>query len=105
MNAGLLTEQITFLVPTKTKDEYGAASVTTYTPTTTTRARVKYLSGNKGTDNQEISYNYTLEIQIRHYHQINEDYLIEYNGKKYFIISIDRTIKDQITITAETYNE
>ena len=105
MRAGLLTEEITFLRPTKQLDEYGSEVGNTYTPVITTRARIKYNNGSKVNADEEIFYFYNLEIIIRSYHQIQNDYLIEYKGEKYYIISQDSTLKDQITITAGKYNE
>ena len=105
MRAGLLTEEITVLQPQKTIDAYGSKSATQYVPLFTTKARVRYLKGQKETANQEVILYYTLEIIVRSYHMILDDYLIEYKGERYYIIAQDKTQKDQITLIVGKYNE
>lgn len=105
MRAGLFKEEIKFLAPTTTRDGYGAKVITEYAPVITTRARIKYNNGSKVTENNEVYLYYTLTITVRSYHTILDDYLIEYNGHRYYIISKDTTQPDQIAITAGVVNE
>lgn len=106
IRAGLLNEIIQILTPTSTVNEFGEL-VQTYNVSYTTRARVSHDSGTRSNENNEIFYNYSKTFTVRSYVPVNEFDLIQYNSKKYRIISIDDRIKqnnDKLIIT-ELINE
>lgn len=99
--AGLLNEVITILTPTSNVNEFGE-KVQTYSIRFTTRARVEHDSGTRSNENNEIFYSYQKSFTVRSYVPVNEFDLIQYNGKKYRITSIDDRIKthnDKLIIT------
>lgn len=99
--AGLLNEVITILTPTSNVNEFGE-KVQTYSIRYTTRARVEHDSGTRSNENNEIFYSYQKSFTVRSYVPVNEFDLIQYNGKKYRITSIDDRIKthnDKLIIT------
>lgn len=105
MRAGLLTEEVTFLQPIKTTDDYGSLAITSYTPLFTTKANVKFMNGQREVQNQEIVWDVALQVKVRSYHQIDNDYLVEYDNVKYYIVSIDRTQKDVTTLILHKYDD
>lgn len=99
--AGLLNEVINILTSTSTVNEYGE-KVQTYNVTYTTRARVEHNSGTRSTDNNEIFYSYQKTFTVRSYVPVTEFDLIEYDNKKYRIITIENRVKeynDKLIIT------
>ena len=77
MQAGLLTETINIYNPSITTNEYG-----------------------------ETIQNYTKTFHIRYYVNINENMLIEWQNKKYRILSIEELRKwNEKVITGELINE
>lgn len=91
--AGLLNEIINILSPTYTVNEFGE-KVQSYKVTYTTRARVEHTNGNRNNENGEIFYSYQKAFTVRSYVPVNEYDLVEYNSKKYRVITIDNRVKD-----------
>lgn len=88
----------------KVKDEYGAVSES-YATVYTLKAGVKNMSGTKAISNDEIFNTSTLQFTTW-YRTINDSDRIEYNSKKYKILSINEIgFKEGLTITAELINE
>ncbi len=105
MRAGLLTEQITFQVSEVVKDSFGA-TVRQWRNILTTRANVTYDSGYRANENNEIVYGNSITFTARYYHQITEQMVIMWHGKKYRILSINREKQKQnVTIKTELINE
>ena len=99
--AGLLNEVIQILSPSTTINEFGE-TVQTYKVTYVTRARVEHNNGTRTNENNEIFYSYQKTFTVRSYVPVNEFDLVEYNNKKYRIITIEDRIKaynDKLLIT------
>ena len=99
--AGLLNEVIKILSPTSTVNEFGE-KIQSYSVTYTTRARVDHNSGTRSNENNEIFYSYQKTFTVRSYVPVTEFDLVEYNSKRYRIITIDDRIKvhdDKLLIT------
>lgn len=99
--AGLLNEVIKILEPTSTINEFGE-KVQTYNVKYTTRARVEHNNGTRSNENNEIFYSYQKTFTVRSYVPVTEFDLVEYNSKRYRIITIDDRIKvhdDKLLIT------
>ena len=91
--AGLLKEVINILTPTSTVNEFGE-KVQTHSLKYSTRARVDHNGGARGNENNEIFYSYQKTFTVRSYVPVDEFDLVEYNNKRYRIITIDNRIKD-----------
>ena len=104
MRAGVLTEPITFIKAEISKNDYGQEE-TVWNDYIKTRSQVKYKSGNRATENNEIINTYTVEFIVRRYHKIDEFMRILWNGKYYRILAINEDrLKQSITITGELIN-
>ena len=104
--AGLLTKPINILSPQTETNEYGE-QVQTYTLKYKTRARVLHDNGNRSLENGEIVYPYQKTFNIRSYVPVTEYDLIEFEDKRYRIITIENRIEthnDKLVIT-ELINE
>ena len=105
MRAGALNENIEILRSIKERDEYGLdkESWQTYVKT---KAQVRYMSGSKTVDVQEVFFAESVEFVIRYYHNIKPTDRIKYYGQTYRIISInpDKRANSQ-TIVTELVNE
>ena len=101
MRAGLLTETILLQESVPVKNEFGE-----WVDYLQTRANIKFNSGNRVNQNNEIFTSYTLTFTIRYYHKVNEQMRIIYQDKKYRILAInsDRT-KQSTEIIGELINE
>ena len=105
MRAGLLTEPVTFRRATTTKNQYGEEE-TIWENYIITRGNVKYNTGNRAIENQEIINTYTVTFTVRSYHNIDESMKILYKKKLYRILSIEEDrLKQSITIIGELINE
>lgn len=69
MRAGALNENITILRALKERDEYGVDKER-WTEVICTKASVKYLSGARTVDVQEIFFDERVEFTVRYYHCI-----------------------------------
>lgn len=87
MRAGLLKEVINIYKPTVTKTETGAQKLT-YELYYTTRSHVMHNSGSRDNESGEIFYSNNKTFVVRTYVPINEHMVIEYNSKRFKIISI-----------------
>lgn len=108
MRAGLLTDPVTFRRAIITKNQYGQEE-TYWENYIITRGNVRFNSGSRVTENNEIINTYTVTFTVRRYHNIDEFMRILWKGKTYRILSIennneDRT-KQSITIIGELVNE
>lgn len=104
--AGLFNEIINIYKVSYTTNEYGE-SIQSYTLCYTTRAKVTHDNGNRVMENNEIFYTYSKTFTVRSYVPVGERDVVEYDGKKYRIISIENRIKewnDKIIVT-ELINE
>ena len=88
MRAGLLKETITVYTPTVTRNAVGE-QVVTYTDKGTIRARsVIYRQQRANLDGDiDMPRSHTLEVRI--FQDITEHDIIEWQGKRYRILSID----------------
>ena len=95
MRAGLLTETILLQESVPVKNEFGATSME-WVDYLQTRANIKFNSGNRVNQNNEIFTSY----------KVNEQMRIIYQDKKYRILAInsDRT-KQSTEIIGELINE
>lgn len=105
MRAGLLRECIKIQKPVVATDGYGANDVE-WQDYIFTRAYITYSEGNRINDNNEVTFAYIVNFDIRIYHDINERMRVIYNGKKYRILSIQQH-KDiqKLSIKTELINE
>ncbi len=105
MRAGALNENIEILRSVKERDEYGIDKEQ-WQIYTQTKAQVKYMSGSKTVDVQEVFFAETVEFTIRYYHQILPTDRVRYYNQLYRIISInpDKRANSQ-TIVTELINE
>lgn len=105
MQAGLLTEIITFLRSETKRDNLGGISET-WVSAFDKRACVRFKSGARKEVNGEI-YNTTINtIMIRICKDVNAQMRITYNDQRYKILSINHDRKQQATvIEAEVINE
>jgi SPP1 family predicted phage head-tail adaptor len=105
MRAGTLNENITILRAEKVRDDYGIDKEE-WKEFASTKAAVKYLSGSRTVDVQELFFDERVEFTIRYYHQVSPTDRIKYYGQMYRIISInpDKRANSQ-TIVTEIINE
>lgn len=105
MIAGRLNEPIKVFKAVETLNEYGEKT-TDYVLVDETRARVEWNSGNRDVENDEIVYNWTKSFTVRSYVQVEETGIIEWQKKRYRILSIEkrREWNDQLVMT-ELINE
>lgn len=105
MRAGALNENITILRAEKVRDDYGIDKEE-WQLFCQTKAAVKYLSGSRTQDVQELFFDERVEFTIRYYHTVQPTDRIKYYGQTYRIISInpDKRANSQ-TIVTEIVNE
>lgn len=86
------------------KDQYGS-QVEVFSTIYTLRAQIKYVSGNKGLNNEEIFTSQVVQF-FTHYRDINEKMIILFNDKKYKINFIEELgFKEGLSINCELINE
>lgn len=88
MQAGKLNKVIQLLTPTVSVNEYGE-QVQSYKVRKETRASVDYAGGSRGISNDEIVYSYQKEFKVRNHVDVAETDIIQYNNKKWRILSIE----------------
>lgn len=101
--AGLLTKIIKILTPKTTINEFGE-QIQEYSVSYKTRARVLHDNGNRTNENGEIFYSYQKTFNIRSYVPITEFDLVEFEGKRYRVITIENRIEtqnDKLVITEQ----
>lgn len=91
--SGLLNEIINIYSPTSTVNEFGE-KVQTYSLSYRTRAKVDHNSGLRDNQNNEVFYTYQKTFTVRSYVPINEFDQVDYNGKRYRILTIEDRTKD-----------
>lgn len=105
MQAGLLSEIITFLSSETKRDEFGGLSET-WVEAFNKRAEVRYKSGARVEVNGEVLNTWTITIRVRYCKDISTNMRIVYEGRKYKIAFIHPDRKMQsVTIEAELINE
>ena len=105
MRAGALNENIEIMRSRKERDEFGIDKETWWR-FCKTKAQVRYMSGSKTVDVQEVFFAETVEFTIRHYHNVFPTDRIKYYNQLYRIISInpDKRNNSQ-TLVTELINE
>ena len=104
MRAGILTEPITFKKASIVKNQYGQEE-TYWDNYIITRGNVKFNSGNRITENNEIVNTCVVTFTVRNYHKIDEFMRILWKCKLYRILSIENNREKQsLTINAELIN-
>lgn len=105
MKAGILRNKIEIYNPVVTTTDFGNTK-TEYTLFTTTRANVRYNSGSRVVENDEIFYPHSKTFIIRHYVAVTEPMRIKFEDKFYRIISINSNqYYNNKEILAELVNE
>jgi head-tail adaptor len=105
MQAGLLKDLISIFKPELSSNEYGEL-IQEYVKCKDTKSQVKFNNGNRGISNDEVVSNYTKTFIVRHYIEINDNYIIEWNKNRYRILSIEDNKQYQYKqIIAELINE
>lgn len=106
MLAGRLNEIITVEELKVIKNEYGEEQTTNYVKKFNTRAEVKWNSGQRIADNNELFFAYDLTFTIRYYHGITELDRVIWRGEKYRILSVEKNRQWQmINLKCELINE
>lgn len=107
MRGGLLREILVFKEPKTMTGKSGFAKIE-YVPFLTCRAYRKKLSSvvGDGVNAMEEFIGNTIVFQLRYHPDIKENQLVEYQGREYKIILLDRRIKDNTyLITLSKINE
>ena len=105
MRAGTLNENITVLRAVKKRDEYGVDKES-WDEVINTKAAVRYVSGSRGVDVQELFFDERVEFAVRYYHCIFPMDRIKYYNQLYRIISINPDKRNnRQTIITERVNE
>lgn len=105
MKAGKLKDKIEIYNPVIVKSEFGS-NKTEYKLFYATRAEIKYNSGSKVVENNEVINTTTITITLRYYVPLLENMNIKYNEKMYRILSIEPSKQyNNKIIIAEMINE
>lgn len=105
MFAGQFNEIIKIYKSIETINEYGEREITTQLDYTT-RAKVEETSGTRQNENNEIVYDHLKTFYTRSYAPVTDTSIIEFDGRKWRVISIDRRKEhNDIKIVAELINE
>lgn len=105
MQAGLLFERINLLEPVITKSETGTET-TTYHVKYSLRARMSYSGGDRTDENGDIFFSHHVNFEIRRFYNFDELYRIEWDGREYRILCIEKDHHNQnIRITTELIND
>lgn len=103
--AGLLNEIIQLYKPTTIINEYGEREET-FELFYTTRARALNDGGSRTLTNDEIVFPYNKSFQVRYYVPVTDKMQIEWQNKRYRIISTEkRRDENDIIIKTELINE
>lgn len=106
MQAGTLNEIITVERETYKTDKFGSQKTVVWEPVYTTRANVKYETGGRVNENNELFFGCTVTFCIRIYHDIRNLDRIVYRNEKYRILNLERDKKIQRwIINTELINE
>ncbi len=105
MIAGRLNEVVKIFQPQETVNEYGERT-TEYVEEYSTRAKVEYNTGNRANENDEIVFSYFKTFNFRSYVPLAETSLIEWQGKRYRILTVERRREwNDIIVNTELVNE
>ena len=105
MKAGILTEKIIFKAPVITRGDYGDEDIS-YEDKIKTRAYVNKNNGNRIIINDEVYWTDVRTFIVRIYHEVDESYILEYQGHNYRILDIDKDARWQrMLISAEKIKE
>lgn len=101
MRSGLLNEIIKIYRPTITKNEFGE-DIEVYNFLSSHRARVVHNGGSRTIATDETTFPYMKTFIVRVYVDVVEQDVIEWQSKRYRVMSIDKSRElQQITITTE----
>ena len=105
MEAGKLNQKVDFYRLIVDKDEFGHETYT-YEKSFSTKASIKYNSGNRLIENQEIFFDNTLTFVVRSYCPVLDTDRIKYRDKYYRILSVNDEYnnRNQKVIIAEIIN-
>jgi SPP1 family predicted phage head-tail adaptor len=104
MNINNMRHKIYVKQAISVRDAFGAETIT-YETVFKLKAEVKYISGSKGVDANEIFTSNNIQF-ITHYRAVKEDMIIVWNNKKYRINFIQEiNYKEGLIITTELINE
>ena len=105
MNAGTLTDIVTFESPETVRDEFGGQRVEWKT-VWKGRAHVTNTGGNRTEMNGEVVHTFTRRVKIRFKPVLTPKMRIDIEGLKYRILAMDRNRADMsATFTVELINE
>lgn len=105
MRAGLLSEHIIFYRPVKVKTESGSEE-NIYIDSHHCRARMTYSGGDRTNQNGDIFYSHRVNFEIRQGYDFDELYRIEWDGRMYRILSIEKDRHNMsIMIITELLND
>ena len=105
MIAGRLNEVIKIYTLQTTINDYGER-IEEYVYAYTTRARVEYSSGNRSNENNEVVFNYFKTFNVRSYVPISETSQIEWQGKRYRILTLEKRREwNDIIVQTELIND
>jgi len=105
MMAGQYNEIIRLYKSIEVLNEYGEREIITKLDYTT-RAKVDNTSGTRQNENNEIVYDHTKTFYVRSYVPINDTSIIEFDDRKWRVITIDRRKENNdIRIVTELINE
>lgn len=83
----------------------GAANIS-YEYRCSTRAHIRYASGSRTVENNEIFYDVDRQFVVRHYVPVEETDIIHWNNQRWRILSIDRNREwNDIIIQTTLINE
>lgn len=103
--AGQYNEVIKIYKSVETKNDYGERVIDTEY-VTTTRAKVEETSGTRSNENNEIVYDHTKTLYVRHYVPVTDTSIIEFDERRYRVITYDRRREyHDIKIITELINE
>lgn len=106
MIAGRLNEIITIEELKIIKNEYGEEQTDNYVKKFSTRAEVKYNSGNRTIENNDLFFAYDISFIVRYYHNISELDRVIWKNKPYRILSIEHNRQFQLmNLRCELINE
>ncbi len=105
MQAGRLTERIKFLKLVTVKTETGSEH-NTYVLDHECRAKMTYSGGDRTNENGDIFFTHHVNFEIRQGYDFDELYRIEWDGRQYRILSIEKDRHNQsIRCTTELVND
>lgn len=105
MLAGRLTERINFYKPVTVKTETGSEN-NTYVLDHKCRANKTYSDGSRTNENGDIFYIHYVNFEIRQGYDLNELYRIEWDGRMYRILYIEKNrTRQSIKIVTELVND